>query len=207
MKELIYAEVDFPEISSPAIDINYSYNLSLNTKYPGSGLQLFKNNQFIVPCKYTVGVINKSLEDWLNFILPWSNSLTKKIQIAESTDSAKSTHTVHSDINRRWALNYMFELGGDDVWTSWYKEKNKSLYRPRGDTTFQAEGSFIDYGNLDNICSAKFKKLKWYLIRVDILHDVDQIENQRSSLTISIEDENLPIEIFEKILNPVYYEE
>jgi hypothetical protein len=207
MKELIYAEVDLPQIPNDVIDIEFSYRFNLNIKYPGADLQLVKNNEPIIPCKYTVGMIDKSLKDWLNFNLPWAKTLLKKIQIAESDDSIKAVHSVHTDIKRCWALNYMFELGGEDVWTSWYKEKNKPLHRFRDSETFQADNKIVKYENLDAICSTKLKNFKWYLIRVDILHDVSQIENRRSSLTISIEDENLPIEVSDKILNPKYYVE
>jgi hypothetical protein len=207
MKELIYAEIDLPQIPKNIIDIEFSYRFSLNVKYPGAGLHLIKNNNPIIPCKYMIGMVNKSLEDWLDNNLPWTKKLLKKIQIAESKNSVRSTHAVHSDINRSWALNYMIDLGGNDVWTSWYKERDKPLYRYRNDDIFQSDSKFVKYENLDTIFSTKLKNFKSYLIRVDILHDVNQIEDRRASLTISIEDQDLPVEISNKILNPCYYEE
>jgi hypothetical protein len=207
MKELIYAEIDFPEIPEDILDINFSYNFSSNTKYPGKGLQLIKDNGSLAPCKYIIGMTNSLLDEWLDNNLSWAKNLSKKIQIAEAIDSVNATHAVHSDINRSWALNYMIELGGNNAWTSWYKEKEKPLYRFRDRDIFQSDNGFVRYENLDSICSVKLKKFKWYLIRVDIMHDVHQIKNRRSSLTISIKDKNLPIELSKKILNPIYYEE
>lgn len=204
MKDLIFAEVDLPKIPADIITDNFINYYHLNTKYPSENQNLIKNNMPVVPCKYTVGFLSSQLASWLDNNVCWSKSFIRKIQIAESNKVPETTHAVHSDIARRWALNYMITLGGDDAWTSWYKEKEKSLYRFKVNDD-QSDSGPVRYENLDIIYSTKFEESKWYLMRVDILHDVHQIINRRSSITISIPTESLPVELSEKILNQHYY--
>jgi hypothetical protein len=200
MKTALYSEVDLPNIPEHLLDFPIGKNSF--SKYPSKDYNLIKNKEPVVACRYTVEAIthNHPLLFWLEKNLPWSINLIKKIQIAKSENEKGSTHAIHSDINRRWALNYMTDLGGDDVWTTWYREINKPIYR------FKIHGQPSDtgpvrYEKLTELASVKLENRKWYLLRVDILHDVHIIKTERKSITISFTDDNLPLELIKKIKN------
>jgi hypothetical protein len=204
MKHLIFSEVDLPKI--PPSLINFNFGPEEYTRYPSATKNLIKDNKSIVPCKYTVGVINyQPLIQWLDANLPWSKNCLRKIQTADAENSTEAIHAVHSDFNRRWSLNYMVSLGGDNVCTSWYKEKGKLLHRFKK-FDLQTDDGDVRYENLEIIGSTKFENFKWYLMRSDILHDVCRINHCRTSVTISIVDNDFPNALTNKMSNHYYFE-
>jgi hypothetical protein len=80
----------------------------------------------------------------------------------------------------------MIELGGDNAWTSWYKEVDMPLDRSKRTISAQADTGYVGYENLELLETVKFEKNKWYLIVTNILHDVDEIVGDRKSISISV---------------------
>jgi hypothetical protein len=76
------------------------------------------------------------------------------------------------------------------VTTSWYQEKNKPLIRIK-----KQGGQLLDtpvdnfnayYDSLDIVESTVFKPHMWYLLNVQIIHDVQQLTDIRKSISIGI---------------------
>lgn len=140
----------------------------------------------ILPCSYWFSTIkNRELLSWLWKNVPVTKSLNK-LMFQETCHDVGGYHIVHSDILRTYAINYMIDLGGDDVWISWYREKGHPLKRSKKSGSGQSDNKFVSYENLELLESAKFEKEKWYIIATDILHDVGMIQGCRKSITISV---------------------
>jgi hypothetical protein len=122
--------------------------------------------------------------DWLCQTIPNIDSIVIA-QMQESKENKPSTHIVHSDIGREFALNYIIDTGGDAV-TSWYQEKDKPLIRKKIQSGQQSDTGFVDYNNLELLESAVLERNKWYLISTSVLHDVDNIVGARKSISIGI---------------------
>ena len=175
-----YKEINLPII--PKELLNLDLNDPIVIKDIGYGLIHQKNNKILTACEYIHGHLSyRPLIDWLLKNVPGINQDQIKGQIQSS-----GTHIVHSDIRRFAALNYIVDTGGENVITSWYQEKNKPLKRNKTISKQQSDEGFVDYNNLEILDSVKFEKNKWYLIDVSVLHDVDNIETFRKSITISI---------------------
>lgn len=92
-----------------------------------------------------------------------------------------TTHLVHTDSHpRRWVINYILDLGGDDVYTNFYKEKNQPLLR---DTLTRPDC----VENLELIHTIKFKPHRWFILNARILHDVINIKSDRIYITLGID--------------------
>jgi hypothetical protein len=181
---MYYKELNLPPI--PQHLLLEEFLPQTGTDDIGYGKQHFKNGEMISPCSYWFSSIkNKDLLSWL-----WSNvpvtKMLSSMMFQETHHSTGGYHIVHSDILRTYALNYMIDLGGEDVWITWYKEKDQPLSRTKKLGQGQSDSGFVPYENLEILEQAKFKKEKWYIIATNILHDVGKIKGTRKSLTISI---------------------
>jgi hypothetical protein len=139
--------------------------------------------------------------DWLNQNIPYLDpSLIVIAQMQTSKETMPSTHIVHSDIGREFALNYIIDTGGDAV-TSWYRENSKPITRTKIQGGQQSDSGFVDYNNLEILESAVLEKNKWYLISTNVLHDVDNIVGSRKSISIGIQKTNTELLKFLGITN------
>lgn len=178
---MYFKELDLPPIPEELLE--FKFEPSIGVTDIGYGRPHIKNGKLLKPCEYWFSKnINPELAEWI-----YKNIIqdTKSIEIGCQV-ATNGVHIVHSDINRRYAINYMIELGGDDAWTSWYKELNKPINRSKRTGNTQADTGYVGYENLELLDSVKFKKNKWYLIATNILHDVDNIVGDRKSISISI---------------------
>jgi hypothetical protein len=182
---ILSKEINLPKIPEELLSESSleSYVTNIVTDI-GYGIAHTKNGKKLNPCKYSSGIIrDPALFDWLKnqikHIEPWS----VLIQIQEHPTGG--THIVHSDIKRKYALNYMIELG-DSATTSWYKEHDKPLHRSKQFGTQQSDGGVVEYKNLETLKSAVFEKHKWYIIATDVLHDVDNVVGTRKSISIGV---------------------
>jgi hypothetical protein len=80
----------------------------------------------------------------------------------------------------------MVELGGDDAWTSWWREEGQPIKRQKKQGGGYNAGSLSNYNNLELLDSVKLEKDKWYLMSTDVLHDVGKIVGLRKSITINV---------------------
>jgi hypothetical protein len=173
--------------SVPEDLLNFTPSADFLVEDIGYGVDHYKNNKLISPCIYKYGKINQGpLVDWiLKEIRDFKISLIQW-QSQIPANNLPSTHVVHSDIDRKYALNYIIKTGGEDVITSWYHEKNKPIFRTKTSGGQQSDNGIVNYENLTLLDSTVFKPFTWYLLNVSILHDVDNIVSNRESITLSI---------------------
>jgi len=180
----MYRILNIPVVPEELLNFQFNPFKKVNVGY---GNKHFKNGKELTPCLYSMSNITHApLVEWIEKNLPGVTTDMMKIQSATS-----GTHIVHSDIKRLWSLIYVIETGGDAI-TSWYRESGKPLIRTK--TTFtQSDSGFVDYNNLAVIDSVKIKKNQWALLRVNVLHDVDNITSIRKGITISFYPDKLQI--------------
>lgn len=182
---ITYRELDLPKI--PKELLIFKNNPISYVKDIGYNLQHEKNGRILKSCEYFNYELDSVLKNWIFENIPG----TKKMksfpfkQVSKTIDGIEGTHIVHSDIDRKFALNYMLELGGENVITSWYQETDKPLRRTKSSGGKQADTGSVNYSDLELLDSVVLKLNTWYLIATDILHDVDNIVDERASISIS----------------------
>ena len=91
-----------------------------------------------------------------------------------------STHLVHTDSwPRRWVLNYIPDLGGDNVITNFYREKDHPISR----------GILVRPKRLDNLellQSVKVQANRWCILNTSVLHEIINLTGPRVYVTIGI---------------------
>jgi hypothetical protein len=94
------------------------------------------------------------------------------------------THLCHTDsYPRRWVLNYMYTVGGENIHTRWFKEQGESLIRP----PLTVPNNLT---KLNLIHSTVIESHRWYLLNSSVLHDVVGITSNRESISLGIADNN-----------------
>jgi hypothetical protein len=78
---------------------------------------------------------------------------------------------------RTFVLSYMFELGGENVETSWWKEKNQQLIREPGMAKF-------NFDNMEKMKSIVFPNNAWNIVDARIFHTVYMIETTRLAFCV-----------------------
>jgi len=182
----LYQEISYlPSIPEDFLSFTLSTE-SLVTDI-GYGVKHYKNNKLVNPCIYSYGQIDKGLlSDWILKELKDFKFSLIQFQTQSPSGNLSSTHVVHADVKRKYALNYIIKTGGDKVITSWYHEKGKPLHRTKSSGGKQSDDGIVNYENLVLLDSTIFQPSKWYLLNVGILHDVDNIISNRESITLSI---------------------
>lgn len=188
-----YKKLDFPPIPKKILDnIESSLTNIITIDDIGYGRVHIKNDKKLTACGYSMAdVVNEDLRIWLEENIP---NIETRFNILFQTQNSKnnlpSTHIVHTDRERLTALNYIINEGGDDVITSWYREVNKNLLREKKESGSQSDSGSVYYKDLTLLKSVRLKKDHWYIINTRILHDVDNIEDVRKSLSISFRHRN-----------------
>jgi hypothetical protein len=200
-----YHQIDLPPIPEELLRFRSSIapNQIITVDDIGYGHVHKKGDRSLVSCGYVLARIKdyKPLMDWLNQTIPYLDpSLIVIAQMQTSKENMPSTHIVHSDIGREFALNYIIDTGGDAI-TSWYRENGKQISRTKIQRGQQSDSGFVDYNNLEILESAVLEKNKWYLISTDVLHDVDNIVGSRKSISIGIYKKNIELLNFLGITN------
>jgi hypothetical protein len=197
---MYYRELNFPPI--PEILLSEDFIPEIGTDDIGYGVKHFKNGEEVSPCSYWFSNIrSRELLSWIWKNVPATKNVSK-LSYQQTHHRTGGVHIVHCDILRSYAINYMIDLGGEDAWTSWYKEKDKPLTRTKKEGDGQADTGYIDYANLELLDTVKFGQGKWYIIATNVLHDVDKIVGTRKSITISIPP-HLEKRILENLLNDI----
>jgi hypothetical protein len=184
---ILYKKLNF--IPVPENLLNFELTLFNTVKDSGYGFSYKKNNIELTPCivrKYKFN--HEPLREWVKRNIVLIKDKIKYVCIHEPIDNKPSTQIVHSDILRKTVLIYLIDTGGDNVITTWYQERGKSLYRGKDSGKKLCDSGFVDYDNLDVIESVKLESKCWYVLDGEILHDVDNIISQRKSLHISLND-------------------
>lgn len=184
-----HRQVNLPPIPTELLRFRSSIDPSqvITVDDIGYGHTHKKGNRDLVSCRYVWAKIKdyQPLMNWLTQHIPNLNLQLVIAQMQESKENKPSTHIVHSDIGRKFALNYIIDTGGDAI-TSWYQENGKPITRTKIRGGQQSDSGFVDYNNLEILESAVLEKNKWYLISTSMLHDVDNIVGSRKSISIGI---------------------
>jgi hypothetical protein len=200
-KRFLYGEVNFPPIPKEMLEFTTPVIIKKDNKDIGYGIEHKKQDRILKSCGYANSVsTHEPLLMWLynNKIPGGKNQKEIVIQTQTAYAGILSTHIVHSDISRTFALNYIIDPGGTDVITSWYQENNMPLHRIKTSGWKQADTGIVKYDDLKLLGSVRFEKHKWYLIATDILHDVDNITGSRSSITFSFDNDSV-LKVLEKM--------
>ena len=184
MIEKMYKILNIPVVPEELLNFEFIPFKKIDIGY---GDKHIKNAKELTPCLYSMGnITHKPLVEWIEKNLPGVTTDMMKMQSV-----TPGTHIVHSDMNRLWSLVYIIETGGEAI-TSWYQENGKPLVRTKTSGK-QSDTGFVDYKDLTVIDSVKIKKNQWALLRVDVLHDVDNITSIRKGITISFYPDKLKI--------------
>lgn len=168
----------------------YNVNKTINRRHFNSGYnqEYYIDEKKINSCfysTYTIDENNQNLLIWLK-----ENIINFADIYVYQEQSQGNVHVAHVDIGRSIALNYVLETGGDEVTTSWYQEKNKPLLRIKKQGGQLLDEPIIDsrnyYNSLVKLESKIFKPHTWYLINVQIIHDVQFLSSIRKSISIGI---------------------
>ena len=125
--------------------------------------------------------VQKNIGNFVN----WS-----RVQVSvPKPGTASYMHDAHTDNPEAWALLYVIDLGGDDVWTKFWREMGKPLMRPGC-----APNNYIGCGNFDNmqlIDSAKLQSRRWTLVNSVMLHSIHGVTGPRSHIYCHITPESV----------------
>ncbi len=131
-------------------------------------------------------LLGEEFDQWLR-----ENVLTKfgETVVAISYPGNGGSFGPHTDRWRNYTLIYTVDPGGDDVRTTFWKEKFYPTIRDRG--------TFINkYSNLVEIDSVTMKSGQWVILESRVLHSVEKIKNVRINFQISIDRDTHELEKF-----------
>lgn len=103
------------------------------------------------------------------------------IQVHEKVDLANK-HNPHTDKTRAWVLMYCLSTGGKNVTTTWYREDEKPMTRELGVYTPDIKGKLV------KVESVTVEPRRWFLLNSRIIHSVENIEEKRVSVAVSLSD-------------------
>lgn len=125
--------------------------------------------------------LSEELIQWLKYNVCEADSMGLQIS---SVRPDSDTHLCHTDsYPRRWVLNYMYETGGENIQTRFFREPGQELIRP----PFTAP---TDLDALVPLHSLIIETNRWYLLNSSVLHDVVGITGSRASITLGMADDD-----------------
>ena len=108
-----------------------------------------------------------------------------RVQVSVPKAGTDSTmHDAHTDNPEGWALLYVLDLGGDDVWTKFWRQRGHPLLRYGC-----APNHYIGCGNFDDMIlldSVKLPERRWCLINATILHSIHGITGPRTHIYLHL---------------------
>ena len=164
-------ELNFPRIPEELIQEVYD-SLKNPCAYITSGASIDNKNwqyDFYEP----TNALNQWLVDNIQPRGPWRGFAVQTL----TGDVPAHTDWPHEATK----LLYLVELGGQDIHTSWYQTKQEDFLKP----ATNAGGAVVDPSlcTEDNLLfRAQFETHKWYELKVNVLHYVDNIETTRISV-------------------------
>jgi len=130
--------------------------------------------------------VSPKITQWLNdFIIPQLDEKTYigNISIQKITPSY-STNPPHTDGSGECVLFYFLTLGGTNVTTRWWQEKDEPLIRKLGIKNSDKE-------NFKEVCSTVIPLKQWVSITSNIFHNVDDVTSDRISISIRLKQHNI----------------
>jgi hypothetical protein len=96
-------------------------------------------------------------------------------------------HGAHIDNSRKYAIWYMLERGGEDSRTRFYYEKGGPIEWP-----WNEKRVFNNMDDLIELEAVKWPIRQWFVINTSVIHAITDITGPRTSLQISVLEEQLP---------------
>lgn len=204
----LYGEVNLPPVPDKFLtdEILASMPWQVWTADKSFSRTYVKQGRQLQGASYGKAVVDyEPLVSWIKNTVPaWPAHEELTIQHAgPQPGNTDATQVAHTDLRRLFALNYMIFTGGDGVTTSFYRDRNEDICR--GGTGFENKkipemdtvNGAVNYDNLDCVASFQATKGKWYLLRVNALHEVDHLQSTRSSITVPYFDDSI-VEYFQQ---------
>jgi len=143
----------------------------------GSG---WSNNATTHNATYTRWGINQGLTQWVQAHIS-SDVEMAGVQIMswdESVLPGDRKVNPHCDY-RKWALNYVYETGGENVATSFYGEKDQRILRDPG-------CRITNHESLTVLKTVVIEPNRWHILNTNVLHGVSNVETVRKAVTIGL---------------------
>lgn len=189
----LYQKINLPQIPLEFFSFRYLTPVygTLNTlKSMDYGLQHTKAGQVLsVTDQQIWNITHPDYTDWITRHLPIGSN--HKLVCWSSLNGEPSCLPIHSDRTGTITLNYMVSSGGENVTTNWYHENNKNLVRKEKTIGNQSDSGVVLYDNCMLVESAIFNEGEWVCLRVDVLHDVQNITRTRCVWSIRFTDVNM----------------
>lgn len=125
--------------------------------------------------EYTRWAAKPELVDWLK------ENISNDVKLA-GVQVITADVPMHCD-KRKWALNYLIELGGTDVTTSFHKLPGKDVIQPPASRAWNEPTS-------EELFSVVLEPFKWHILNTNVLHKVAKVTGQRIAITIGLNDIN-----------------
>jgi len=122
--------------------------------------------------------INNTMLDWLRDNISSSFNFAGLQQMTWPDEATPGKRLVipHTDKERDWAVNYLFEPGGPNVTTTFYQQPNFPLVRE------------YDIFLSPNIVTVHeqfiIEPYRWHLMKSNVLHGVENVETLRQAITL-----------------------
>ena len=177
-KNLISLDIHNPDYYTPLISVPvFNY-----------GNDHYLDGQLIEPPGYFMYSVNyQPLVDWLLEFIPAYNQ-QNSLWLIITKHANQGRMIVHTDISRKFVVNYIIDPGGDQVSTNWWREIGHSLIRGKKDPGQQTDTGHVKYDNLELLESVVCEKNNWYMTQTNVLHDVSNINSPRIFLSFSIDE-------------------
>lgn len=206
----LYGEVDLPPIPSELLCNIDTFPPEKYVVDTGFGKIFERNNVVKKNCSYTKRIVTHALlANWVkNTVPPWPESEPLTIQkVIPAGLAGDSIFPIHHDLKRMFALNYILTTGGESVTTNWFRDINQPVVRSlEKKICMQSDTGPVEYADVEFLSSIQCVSGKWYLIRTNVLHDVDHIEYERSAVTIPYFNEDIVVEFKQKNLFKTIHE-
>lgn len=124
---------------------------------------------------YTRWAPNHDLKNWLN------HNISTQLTLA-GVQKINGNVPPHCD-QRKWALNYILDVGGPNVSTLFHHKLGTSLIQPPGE---RVSGDCV----LRTIYSVNIQPNRWHLLNTHVLHSVIGLESTRTAITIGFRTKN-----------------
>lgn len=135
-------------------------------------------------------------EDWEQWVRENIIDCYTETGVRTSVGKGIKVHGAHADAPIKWKFFYLVEEGGDNVITTFYKEKGQPLVR------FSTPDNIVhsnDYSNLDVVDPVHIPVGMWMLFNTQVIHAVENIMSDRTILVASVRPEDVQFEIRKKV--------
>lgn len=124
---------------------------------------------------YTRWSAQPELVEWIR------ENITEEIKLA-GVQTIGGDVPLHCD-KRKWALNYLVDLGGPNVVTGFHKLPHQPVMQPPATRAKFATDA-------EEITSTTFTKGRWHLLNTNVLHSVTGVTGKRVAITIGFNADN-----------------